>query len=192
VIIKRHIRHVLVAFGASIGLLALAPLTAVYAATVDGGPVATPPNAAGISGTTPKPVAEVTQEGPVVTSTDSAGNPCATRSFEIDLVEQPLGWPTDAWYKMTTHWCWNGRIVTSHNTYQTYGITTVGSLEGWEYDGETSGWWCYVASGSTRSCSGNTEWAQGHFKAVQYNIQIGSWSPFIQEWENYHGGFLHN
>jgi hypothetical protein len=195
VINKRSVLRLLTVVAAMAALMvAVVPaIGAVYASTDGDVGSVTPPLTPGISGNPSHAVSTVTVDGPTVTSVDSAGDPCATRSFEIDLVEWPLGWPTDAWYKMTTYWCWNGVIVTTHHTYQTHGITTFGSAEGWTYNGQSSGWWCYVASGSHRNCSGNTEWAQGDFQDCVVKVGcIGNWNPFIQEWENYHGGFYHN
>lgn len=173
-------------------ILAAGPAQA--AASVDGGPVATPAVTPGVTGNPSHAVYVTTTEGPTILSTNSAGDPCATRSFERDLVEAPFGWPEDAWFKMTTYWCWNNVIVTYHNTYETGGVTTFGALEGWSYNGVgSSGWYCYRASGSTRNCSGNTEYAQGSFSACVFKVGcIANWYPFIQEWENYRGGFFHN
>jgi len=169
--------------------------SSVFAAETDGGEAATPTVTPGITGSPSTQVGVVTSVSDVVTSTDAAGDPCATRSFEIDLVEEPLDWPEDAWFKMTTHWCWNGLTVKSHTTNETAGVTAFGSVEGWAYNGivpGSDGWYCYVAKGSSRNCSGNTEYAQGAFSDCQYGVCIAHWSPFIQEWENYHGGFFHN
>jgi hypothetical protein len=96
-----------------------------------------------------------------------------------------------AWYRMTTYYCWNFKTVTYHSTSVTAGITTTGAAGGWQYDGTPDGihFHCYVASGSTRNCSGNQEQAQGQFKACLAKC-YSSWSPTITESENYLGAFF--
>jgi hypothetical protein len=179
-------------------VLAVGPgqtLTA-FAAAPDGATSAAPAIPAGVSGTPSPAVAITGAESTTVISTNSAGDPCATGSFEFDLVQWPFNWPTLAWFKMTTYWCWNGVIVTYHNTREAGGVTSSGSAAGWSYTGivqGSDGWYCYVAKGSHRNCSGNTEFAQGSFPECAFKVGcISSWNPQIQEWENYHGGFFHN
>lgn len=164
------------------------------AVDIDGATPDAPAVAPGITGTPDPAVAIITTETTQATAPDSAGNPCATRSFERQLVAWPLNWPELAWFKMRTYWCWNGTIVTTHSTSTTGGVTSSGAASGWDYVGViSSGWHCYVAKGGTRPCSGNTEYAEGKFTDCVAKVGcIASWYPYIQEWENYHGGFFHN
>jgi hypothetical protein len=127
---------------------------------------------------------------------NAAGNSCRSDFFSWNLTQAPFGWPVLAWYKMTTYYCWNGVIVTSHSTREDGGVTASGSAAGWTYNGNVNGsvgWNCYIAYGSTRQCSGNTEYAQGSFQdcLIKFGC-VDNWYPQIQEWENYHGQFLHN
>jgi len=58
------------------------------------------------------------------------------------------------------------RLYTSHKTRYTAGVTGSGTLAGISYKeivNGSEGWYCYVASGSIRKCSGNTEYAEGEF-----------------------------
>jgi len=165
-----------------------------FADTIDGSTTQTPIVTPGIAGNPDPAVAEITTEDTAIDSTDSAGHPCRTRTFERDLVQWPFGWPTLAWFKMRTYWCWNGSIVTTHTTNVTGGTTGSGAASGWDYGGVVSGsngWHCYVANGGSRPCSGNTEYAEGGFTECLAKC-IGSWYPFSQQWENYHGGYFHN
>jgi hypothetical protein len=139
-----------------------------------------------------------TTEDPVTDSTDAAGHPCRTRATTATLTAAPIGWPELAWFKQTTYWCWNGSIVTTHTTSLNAGTTSSGAATGWTYDGVvdgSKGWHCYLANGGTRPCSGNTEYAEGAFTDCfqpVHQCPIGSWYPFVQQWENYHGGYFHN
>jgi hypothetical protein len=96
------------------------------------------------------------------------------------------------WYKMTTYWCYNGAIVTTHSTSENAGVTATGSATGWSYLGVIErSFHCYVASGSTRSCSGNFEDSQGSFQACIAKIGCyASKQPYIYEKENYKGEFF--
>ena len=96
-----------------------------------------------------------------------------------------------AWYTMTTYFCYNYVIVTTHSTNVTGGTTTLGGIGGWSYLGTPDGinFHCYVAGGGTRACSGNQEEAQGQFQACQAGYCYDTWSPTITESENYHGQF---
>lgn len=193
---KLPFRSLLFAVSAAAVLITAAgSVETAFADSVDGSTMETPIVAPGISGSPDPAVVEITAEDTAVDSTDSAGNPCRTRTFERDLVQAPFNWPTLAWFKMRTFWCWNGSIVTTHTTNVNGGTTAPGAALGWDYAGVVSGsegWHCYVASGGTRPCSGNTEYAEGKFTDCVPGHCIGSWFPFIQQWENYHGGYFHN
>lgn len=120
--------------------------------------------------------------------TDSAGDPCKTSTNYID--NQDIFGITLSSFNMHTYWCWNGLIVTSHSTGVNHGITTFGSAAGWEWIGDTGvDFSCYIASGSTRNCSGNEEHSTGYF----YNFISGqSCSDTLHQWENYKGQFFHS
>lgn len=130
--------------------------------------------------------------GSSAVTTDATGARCETswaRKTEYNVFHLTL-----FWFQLNTYWCWNGSIVTYHNTYVTWDITTLGGDVGWLYDG-TGGiaFHCYVASGSTRNCSGNYEAATAHFQlcVIKYGC-IQNVYFFIEEWENYRGQFFTN
>ncbi len=119
-------------------------------------------------------------------------NGCGNDFNEDDLYAAPFNWPELAWFTMNTYFCWNGRIVTYHSTNIQGQATGPGSATGWAYQGTIAsgtGWYCYVANGSTVNCSGNEEYAQGNFTdcVLKYGC-IGNWQPYIAEWQNYKGG----
>jgi hypothetical protein len=124
--------------------------------------------------------------------TDSAGDPCET-SWAKETEHDALGF-TLFWFKLSTYWCWNYSIVTYHNTYSSYNITTLGGDSGWVYNG-TDGihFNCYIASGSTRKCSGNYESTTAYFQdcIVKYGC-VQNVYFYIEEWENYKGQFFTN
>jgi len=93
-------------------------------------------------------------------------------------------------FNMSTYWCYNGSIVTYHSTGVNHGITGTGSATGWEWIGDSGiDFSCYVASGSTKNCSGNEEHSTGYF----YNDITGqSCSDTLHQWENYKGQFFHS
>jgi hypothetical protein len=130
---------------------------------------------------------KVTMSTPTLSSASSG---CRTYTYTATLNDAPLGWPEDAWYRMDTYFCWNGSIVTYHYTTTSGGTTKYGAAGGWHFDREGDlGFHCYVAVGSHRNCSGNTEFRQAHFSECLLKIGcVGGWDPQIQEWENYHGG----
>jgi hypothetical protein len=80
-----------------------------------------------------------------------------------------------AWLQMTTNFCYNHVIVTSHTTKVTH--FTV-----WSYAPSPYSFVCYVASGSTRQCSGNQETEDDGFYSGNIACDIR-----IQETENYRG-----
>jgi hypothetical protein len=100
---------------------------------------------------------------------------------------------TLAWYRLTTDWCHNRTVVTRHTTTPTGGVTGFGGALGWDYLGQIShSANCYIAAGSRRQCSGVHEVSQGKFTFCPPRvICVQKWFPIIQEWENYHGRFLH-
>lgn len=112
-----------------------------------------------------------------------AGDPCSTGQRVVtayDYLDLELFWS-----KMQTSWCWDYRTVTSHTTNVYWGRTTLGEIDGWQMENVGRYFECYVASGSTRECSGNHEIAQfDWFNGTSECIQA------IQEWENYRGEFF--
>ena len=111
---------------------------------------------------------------------------CATRQSS-ETLNDGFGNVLD-WLRMTTTWCWNGITVTSHKTILAWGVTTLGSI-----DGDSSlynpaySFSCYVASGSTRGCSGNHEVATEKFDNAFLKNGI---AITVSEWENYKGQFF--
>jgi hypothetical protein len=86
----------------------------------------------------------------------NASNPCKTVTFQRNYTGAGI---MIAWLKMVTTWCYNNVIVTSHSTILYWGVTAFGSGLGWYIQHATPNYsfTCYVASGSTRNCSGNHE-----------------------------------
>jgi hypothetical protein len=86
----------------------------------------------------------------------NASTPCKTVTFQRNYTGAGI---TIAWLKMVTTWCYNNVIVTSHSTILYWGVTAYGSALGWYIQHSTPNYSfnCYVASGSTRNCSGNHE-----------------------------------
>jgi hypothetical protein len=126
----------------------------------------------------------------VVEAADKAGNFCKTAWVSVsykDIFRIVL-----FWYKMTTFWCYNGRTVTTHSTSENAAVTGTGSATGWSYHGVIErSFHCYVASGSTRNCSGNFEDSQGSFQACL--VKVGCYAskqPYFHEEENYRGQFF--
>jgi hypothetical protein len=119
---------------------------------------------------------------------DSAGDPCKLSTNYIDNTDI-LGIILFS-FNMSTHWCWNGVIVTSHSTGVNHSITGTGAATGWEWIGDTGiDFSCYKASGSTKNCSGNEEHSTGYF----YNVLTGqSCGDTLHQWENYKGQFFHS
>jgi hypothetical protein len=170
---------------ALVGLTALTAMSVLGIAGQAGAGVAPETNSQAVS----RGVVVTTERTVSAPTMSSATSGCRTYKYTAKLNEWP-GWPEDAWYEMDTYFCWNGVIVTYHSTSTKYGTTVVGKAEGWQFDGQGElGFHCYVAVGSTRNCSGNTEYRQGHFSLCvpQVGCRVG-WDPTIQEWENYHGG----
>lgn len=143
-----------------------------------------------LAATKPASSLELTQMGQVsVTSTvlitpqDSAAVYCNSVSFKENYLV--LG-NIVAWLKMNTHWCYDGVTVTSHSTILYWGITSYGLATGWETNVSNPEYSfnCYVASGSTRNCSGNHEWTEMLFDNFVNKSGI---ALTVQEWENYEG-----
>jgi hypothetical protein len=108
-------------------------------------------------------VVVTTSTGPTATA---AGTGCATKTMTGNLVTAGTGWPVLGTFYQKTHFCWNGKIVTSRSTTYTGTVTASGSLIGIEYFGTVPGsvgWNCYRAAGSTRPCSGNAQYGEGKF-----------------------------
>ena len=120
--------------------------------------------------------------GTATTQVSSAGDPCFTSWTEIDYSSLGL---RQWWIRMTTNWCENGVTVTSHSTR-----VTQDHGRRWNYYPGSVSFNCYVASGSTRNCSGNHE----HLTGVNYlngALHVTCF-PSIAEWENYRGQYLHD
>jgi hypothetical protein len=145
-----------------------------------GSPGATAGAAAATAGDTSAITTDETLGG-----TDSAGDPCKTNTVTIrynDVFGVNL-W----WFKMSTYWCWNYSIVTYHSTSVSHGVTGTGDATGWAWGGGSGPHFnCYVASGSSRNCSGNYEYATGKFDYIPIPSVC---AEEIQEWENYKGSF---
>ena len=149
---------------------------------------AAPPTATAATGQDPIATEITTSStGPETTMPD--GTRCKTGT-KTKTGNDPYGFAL-AWYQMTTYFCYNGDIVTYHSTQVNGGITTLGAIGGWAYNGTPSGinFHCYVAHGSTENCSGNQEEAQGQFQACQAGYCYSNWSPTITESETYKGTF---
>lgn len=140
---------------------------------------------------TPDTVATVdTETTTMAEANDNTGNFC--RTGWVKLSYRDVFGVVLFWFKMTTYWCYNFQVVTTHSTSETAGITATGSATGWSYRGIIEhSFHCYVASGSTRSCSGNFEDAQGSFQACLITIGCyASKQSYIHEEENYKGQFF--
>jgi hypothetical protein len=85
------------------------------------------------------------------------------------------------WARMTTNWCFNGSIVTSHSTKITEGHDI-----GWVYYSSPIQFNCYVAG--TRSCSGNHEKDSPGF-VVGSTSSGSSCGITLQQWETYLGNY---
>ena len=142
--------------------------------------------------------AEVVTEGTpgtsvVPASDDSAGDPCTTDTYTRYLIDEATQQEVAA-FAMHTYFCWNNKTVTSHTTWETGSVTTLGGLEGWTYLGhDATVFHCYTAYGSSRTCSGNYEEDQGNFQeCILHYGCVGSWNPTIQMWENYKGKWYYS
>ncbi len=117
---------------------------------------------------------------------DSAGDPCATKQ-RVENGTDVFGIVL-YWFKMQTSWCWDYRTVTSHTTHLYWAVTGPGAAFGWAYISNSGvHFYCYVASGSTRQCSGNHEDATASFLNLD---TLQTCLPFIAEDENYRGQFF--
>jgi hypothetical protein len=125
----------------------------------------------------------VTSTNTLTVSRNSAGDPCKTVSFQNNY--NGAG-NMIAWLKMVTKWCYNNVIVTSHSTVLYWGVTAFGSALGWyiEYSSPRYSFNCYVASGSTRSCSGNHEWTEQFWRNGSAGVGL---ALTVDEWEAYKG-----
>lgn len=93
------------------------------------------------------------------------------------------------WVRMKTTWCWNNSTVTSHSTILYWGVTTWGNIGGWYSVGKPQySFNCYVASGSTRNCSGNHERMQEEFQTQPSAEETCYLS--LDQWENDRGQFF--
>jgi hypothetical protein len=157
---------------------------------------------AGSANAASAPAGAARPETAVVMTTSTAGPTlssatvhCKTNTLKGNVVSEPGGWPILAWFQQTTYWCYNGNIVTSHKTTYRAGVTASGTLAGLSYTGivaGTEGWHCYVAAGSHRNCSGNTEYAEGGFQSCVPHVNCESSYVYLQSWENYKGQYFHN
>jgi hypothetical protein len=156
-------------------------------------PATTPVRAAPAHSTAEAHASASPQEGTVSSSTssssvsaatdDATSDPCAT--YTVTVTNKDIVGIILFSFHMVTYFCWNGVIVTSHDTSVGAGVTATGVATGWEYVGDTGiDFYCYTASGSTRNCSGNSESSRGYF----YNVLTGqSVNNFINQFETYTG-----
>jgi hypothetical protein len=94
----------------------------------------------------------------VLTSRNSAGNPCKT--FTSYLSFGYLGVHNEMWLKLVTYFCYNYRIVTYHKTTLYWGVTQAGAGSGWGW--QISPYYsfnCFPAPNKGFWCSGNHEHA---------------------------------
>jgi hypothetical protein len=117
---------------------------------------------------------------------DSAGDPCRTGWAQVTY--RDVFGITLWWFRMTTSWCYNGSIVTSHTTTVSHDVTGTGTATGWAWGGRSAvSFNCYVASGSSRNCSGNHESDTAQFDYIPIpSVCVVK----LQEWENYRGEFF--
>jgi len=118
----------------------------------------------------------------LTSSRNSAGDPCKTISTYYPKNDNGI---TIFWLKMVTTWCYNYVTVTSHSTTLYWGVTTTGTLTGWySLYNPIYSFACYVASGSSRNCSGNHERAQEDFINGILRLEI---DLVINQEETYQG-----
>jgi len=155
-------------------------------------PAASPVSGAQVHSTVGAQASGSSQEATITsTSNSSSVSPAATSAAEKCATYTVTVSNYDALriilfsFHMVTYFCWNGVIVTYHSTSVGAGVTGTGVATGWEYTGHSGiDFTCYVASGSTRNCSGNSESDYGYF----YNILLGeSCYNYIHQTENYKG-----
>jgi hypothetical protein len=122
--------------------------------------------------------------GLTASATASTGDPCETSwtKYSSSAAGNLL-----YSFEASTYWCWNGAVVTSHKTSYHYVITSLGTLDGYGWDSGDITFNCYVASGSTRSCSGNHESVNGNF-----GIEASGFTVAIDQSENYKGQYFHS
>jgi hypothetical protein len=187
---RRRLVTVLTAAAAASFALSVvaAPANASPAASLTTVTTVAAPHTMGTPGTAVVEVVRSTTTTIAVTAASGCNH-----NVQTDTLNQaPFNWPELAWFTMDTYWCWNGTKVTYHSTTQHGAATGSGNAVGWSYSGTVSGtvgWSCYVAVGSKVNCSGNEEHAQGNFDECALKVGcISKWQPYIQEWENYHGG----
>jgi hypothetical protein len=121
----------------------------------------------------------------------SAGDPCKNALGEARLSS---GGVLVAYDEYGLSFCYNNVIVTSHNVSYTRGATAAGRSRGWGYyDNVYYHFSCYVAVGSTHSCSGNYEDNEDQFRrCIPILNCVQWWFPRIQLRENYRGQFFAN
>src|SRR5450631_186419 len=74
---------------------------------------------------------------------------CATKQSKTDAIRGLALFEIS----MKTNWCWNNSIVTGSHTILYWKV----AIAGWTPGKPSYSFNCYVASGSTRNCSGNHE-----------------------------------
>lgn len=153
---------------------------------------ATPVAASSATAAQAEAVSESTSTDETANANDAAGDPCKTVTY-TRFIYDAMTRATVASFSIHTYFCYNYSKVKSHSTWVTGNVTTVGGLEGWTYNGhDTIEFNCYVASGSTGSCSGNHESDQGYFQECILKVGcVGTWDPTVQEWENYKGQWFY-
>lgn len=147
-----------------------------------------------VASTSPAGVTEGTPSTSVVPAPDNtAGDPCVTDTYTRYLIDEATQQEV-VYFAMHTYWCWDNKTVTSHTTWETGGVTTLGGMEGWTYQGhDATLFHCYAAYGSSRTCSGNYEEDQGNFQECILRVGcVGTWNPTIQMWENYQGKWYYS
>jgi hypothetical protein len=92
------------------------------------------------------------------------------------------------YFRMSTHWCWNFKIVTYHSTTAVATVTGPGATVGWRITNVSSiHFECYVAAGSKLQCSGNREQATADF---QNRFTGQRCHASITQAQNYKGQFF--
>jgi hypothetical protein len=181
-LMRQHTRFVLlgsILLAASLFFAVTPHFSPAFAATTS--PASTPANAPQLT-----QLVQVSVITSSATSRVSAGDPCRTSSRQQNAKD--FFGITLFWFKMQTRYCWDNRTVTYHRTTISWGVTGPGAAVGWAYISNSGiRFNCYVASGSTRQCSGNHEWATASFHNV---VTRQVCLPHIDEWENYRGQFF--
>jgi|ERR1700677_3582768 hypothetical protein len=121
-------------------------------------------------------------------ATPLAGNPCSTGELTVTIYQ--LGNELYSW-EASTYYCWNGVIVTYHSTTDYWHVTSLGYLDGSNYQDSYVLFHCYVAEGGTAGCSGNDEQSYGSFGSNSGEGGAGN-TVDINQWENYHGQYFNS